>query len=123
MGMRGLRLDRRSVFRLGPVNEVAVGTTIADRPPHRSARALISACGSYRGLVTAKHIACPHTHHLRDTRSPAQCRERVRWKVFSLISSLPSSLSADVLSVFVRMIHQYYAAVRLLADVHAGRVA
>ena len=27
---------------------VAVGTTIADRPPHGSARALISACGSYR---------------------------------------------------------------------------
>ncbi len=44
-------------------------------------------------------------------------------KVFSLISSLPSSLSADVLSVFVQMIHRYYAAVRLLADVHAGRVA
>jgi hypothetical protein len=44
-------------------------------------------------------------------------------RVFSLISSLPSSLSADVLSVFVRMIHRYYDAVRLLADVHAGRVA
>jgi hypothetical protein len=44
-------------------------------------------------------------------------------KVFSLISSLPSSLSADEPSVFVRMIHRYYAAVRLLADVHAGRVA
>jgi hypothetical protein len=28
---------------------VAVGTTIADRPPHGSARALVSACGSYRG--------------------------------------------------------------------------
>ena len=27
-------------------------------------------------------------------------------KVFSVISSLPSSLSADVLSVFVRMIHR-----------------
>src|SRR5439155_11229003 len=27
-------------------------------------------------------------------------------RVFSLISSLPSSLSADVLSVFVRMIHR-----------------
>jgi hypothetical protein len=27
---------------------VAVGTTIADRPPRGSARALISACGSYR---------------------------------------------------------------------------
>ena len=31
------------------VDEVAVGTIIADRPPHRSARALISACGSYLG--------------------------------------------------------------------------
>ena len=31
------------------VHEVAVGTIIADRPPHRSARALISACGSYLG--------------------------------------------------------------------------
>jgi hypothetical protein len=31
------------------VNEVAVGTIISDRPPHRSARALISACGSYLG--------------------------------------------------------------------------
>jgi hypothetical protein len=29
-------------------NKVAVGTTIADRPPRGSARALISACGSYR---------------------------------------------------------------------------
>src|SRR5260370_27494455 len=44
-------------------------------------------------------------------------------RVFSLIRSLPSSLSADVLSVFVRMIHRYYAAVRLLADAHAGRVS
>jgi hypothetical protein len=30
-------------------DEVAVGTIIADRPPHRSARALTSACGSYLG--------------------------------------------------------------------------
>src|SRR5881394_3985355 len=44
-------------------------------------------------------------------------------RVFSVISSLPSSLSADEPSVFVRMIHRYYAAVRLLADVHAGRAA
>jgi hypothetical protein len=39
--------------------------------------------------------AWPHTCHRWDTQSPAQCRERVRWKVFSLIRSLPSSLSAD----------------------------
>jgi hypothetical protein len=31
------------------LDEVAVGTIISDRPPHRSARALISACGSYLG--------------------------------------------------------------------------
>jgi MerR family transcriptional regulator, copper efflux regulator len=31
------------------LRKVAVGTTITDRPPHSSARALISACGSYRG--------------------------------------------------------------------------
>ena len=30
-----------------------------------------------------------------DTRSPAQCRVRVEWEVFSLIRSLPSPLSAD----------------------------
>ena len=30
-------------------NAVAVGMIISDRPPHRSARALISACGSYLG--------------------------------------------------------------------------
>ena len=30
-------------------DSVAVGTIIADRPPHRSARALISACGCYLG--------------------------------------------------------------------------
>ena len=50
---------------------------------------------------------CLSAHcHLCDTRSPAQCRERAEWQVFSLISSLPSSLSADVLAVFVRMIHR-----------------
>jgi hypothetical protein len=31
------------------VGEVAVGTIIADRPPHRSVRALVSAYGSYLG--------------------------------------------------------------------------
>jgi hypothetical protein len=35
----------------GPVvlETVAVGTIIADRPPHRSVRALVSAYGSYLG--------------------------------------------------------------------------
>src|ERR1700687_600382 len=60
----------------------------------------------------------------RGTRALPLCVGYVsNGRVFSLISSLPSSLSADVLSVFVRMIHRYYAAVRLLGDVHAGRTA
>ncbi len=61
--------------------------------------------------------------HPWDTRAPLYVGYVSSGRVFSLISSLPSSLSADVRSVFVRMIHRYYAAVRLLADVHAGRVA
>jgi hypothetical protein len=48
----------------------------------------------------------------RGTRADPLCVGYVQdGKVFSLISSLPSSLSADVLAVFVRMIHRYYAAV------------
>jgi hypothetical protein len=35
--------------------EVAVGTIIADRPPHRSVRALISAYGSYLGWLAASN--------------------------------------------------------------------
>ena len=56
-------------------------------------------------------------------KSPTRCRERVRWKVFSLIRSLPSSLSADSFPSLVRAIPRQYVAVRLLGDVHAGRTA
>jgi len=60
----------------------------------------------------------------RGTRADPLCVGYVQdGKVFSLISSLPSSLSADDAPVFVRMIHRYYAAVWLLGDVHAGRTA
>ncbi len=48
----------------------------------------------------------------RETRADPLCVGYVQdGKVFSSISSLPSSLSADKGSVFVRMIHRYYAAV------------
>ena len=39
----------RQLASISFVDEVAVGTIIADRPPHRSVRALISAYGSYLG--------------------------------------------------------------------------
>jgi hypothetical protein len=42
--------------------EVAVGTIIVHRPPHRSVRALVSAYGSYLGYMAAKRSSCfPHT--------------------------------------------------------------
>jgi hypothetical protein len=41
---QGLALIELKLF-----TKVAVGTIIADRPPHRSVRALISAYGSYLG--------------------------------------------------------------------------
>jgi hypothetical protein len=43
------RLFASAAIWVGGDFEVAVGTIIADRPPHGSARALVSACGSYRG--------------------------------------------------------------------------
>src|SRR5664280_973778 len=66
---------------------------------------------------------------LAHTRQPlghaclALCR--VRDELMSvLLDQRPSLLTLrQRLSVFVRMIHRYYAAVRLLGDVHAGRAA
>ena len=61
--------------------------------------------------------------HPWDTRSPAQSRVRVEWESV-LLDPQPSLLTLRRrYSVLVRMIHRYYAAVRLLADVHAGRAA
>jgi len=49
--------------------------------------------------------------------------DRNRWKSV-LLDQQPSLLTLrQQCSVFVRMIHRYYAAVRLLGNVHAGRTA
>ena len=44
-----LIVDEISVSTQNPDCEIAVGTTIADCPPHGPGRALLSASGSYRG--------------------------------------------------------------------------
>src|SRR5260370_4329550 len=41
----------------GSPTAVAVGTSVARCPPHRSVRALVSAYGSYLGWVAAKRVA------------------------------------------------------------------
>ena len=58
-----------------------------------------------------------------DTLFPALCRVRVRL-MSVLLDQRPSLLTLrQRFPVFVRMVHRYYAAVRLLGDVHAGRTA
>jgi len=58
-----------------------------------------------------------------DTLYPALCRERVR--LMSVLLDQRSSLLTlrRQSPVFVRVIHRYYTAVRLLEDVHAGSTA
>src|SRR5438552_220145 len=60
--LRAPTANRRfATLELLALTEIAVGTIIADRPPHGPGRALISASGSYLGYVAAKRTACPHT--------------------------------------------------------------
>src|ERR1035441_2702837 len=94
------------------------GTTRAD-PYERSLAhtALISDGGG-----EAYHCL-PHTRQPRGHACPALCRVHVR-SMSVLLDQRPSLLTLRVrFPVFVRMIHRYYAAVRLLDDVHAGRTA
>jgi len=65
----------------------------------------------------------PHACQPLGHAFPALCRVRVRLTgvLLDRSPSLPTLRRRP--SVFVRMVHRYYAAVRLLADVQAGRVA
>ena len=58
-----------------------------------------------------------------DTQCTALCRVRVRWWRI-LLDQRPSLLILRKrFPIFVRMIHRYCSAVRLLRDVHVGRTA
>jgi len=58
-----------------------------------------------------------------DTLYPALCRERVRLMSVLLDQPVFPPHSPRQSPVFVRVIHRYYTAVRLLEDVHAGSTA
>ena len=55
-----------------------------------------------------------------DTREPARCRARVRSEGVLLDPQPSLPLLRRRSAVFVRRVHRYYAAVRLLPNVHAG---
>ena len=79
---------------------------------------LLSRMNSGQTVALVRTLAHPW-----DTRSPARCRVRVEWESV-LLDPQPSLLTLRRrYSVLVRMIHRYYAAVRLLGDVHVGRAA
>ena len=67
--------------------------------------------------------ACRTPANRWDTLHPALSRERA-WLVSVLLDQRPSLLTLRrQQAAIVRVIHRYYATVRLLKDVHAGRAA
>ncbi len=102
---------------------VAVGTTIADRPPRRSVRARLR----IRLLLwmNGGETCCwPHTVQSLGHALPALCRTHVGWNdvLLSLCPSLPG-LRRRLLPFVVRLVHGYYGTVRLLLYVHVRSAA
>src|ERR1017187_9550025 len=97
---------------------VAVGTAIADRPPHRSVRAALP----HTALTLDDGIEANFTSRTPrnpwDTDFPALCRARVEFRNILLgpRSSLHHLRRGQPL-LFVRQLHRYYSAVRPLNGV------
>ena len=97
---------------------VAVGTTIADRPPHRSVRArlrirLLPRMSS--GKVCLRTPCNPGTRVSRSVSGDVRLND----VLLGPRPSLPHLRRR--LPFFVRLVHRYYGAVRLLLNVHVRR--
>src|SRR5271167_438303 len=90
-------------------------------PPQQIDREVVEQGGELHLLVFLRGF--PHTRQPLGHACPARCRVRVRrWDV--LLDQRPSlPILRRECSLVVRMSHRYYAAVRLLEDVHTGRTA
>src|SRR5229473_4822682 len=102
----------------GELMTVAVGTTIADRPPRRSVRARLRI--RLLPWMNGGGTGCwPHTVQSLGHALPALCRTHVGWNdvLRSLCPSLPG-LRRRLLPFVVRLVHWYYGTVRLLLYVH-----
>src|SRR6266436_1349754 len=100
---------------------VAVGTTIADRPPRRSVRARLR-IRLLPWMNSGETHCLPHTVQSLGHALPALCRTHVGWNdvLRSLCPSLPG-LRRRLLPFVVRLVHRYYGTVRLLLYVHVRR--
>src|SRR5260370_136595 len=100
---------------------VAVGTTIADRPPRRSVRARLR-IRLLLWMNGGETCCLPHTVQFLGHALPALCRTHVGWNdvLLSPCPSLPS-LRRRLLPFVVRLVHRHYGPVRLLLYVHVRR--
>src|SRR6266852_7768420 len=100
---------------------VAVGTTIADRPPRRSVRARLRI--RLLPWMNGGETCCwPHIVQSLGHALPALCRTHVGLNdvLLGLRPSLPG-LRRRLLPFVVRLVHWYYGTVRLLLYVHVRR--
>src|SRR6266481_956851 len=101
---------------------IAVGTTIANRPPHRTVRAALPhtapTLDDWREILLLAHRSIHGTRNFR-----AQCRASVGLNDVLLGPHpfLPRLRRRSLF--FVRLVHRYYGAVRLLQSVRVRLVA
>jgi len=96
---------------------VAVGTTIAHRPPRRSVRAALPHTAPVLDSNGRRNSAHRTPVGPGNTYAPALCRARVR-RTEVLLDSRPSLHPLRPgLRLVVRRLHRYYGAIRLLRGV------
>ena len=74
---------------------VAVGTAIADRPPHRSVRAALPHTSLTLDDGVEANFTSRTPRNPWDTHFPALCRAHVGFRNVSLVRALPSTTSAE----------------------------
>ena len=100
---------------------VAVGTIITDRPPHRTVRAALPHTAPTLENASDAATRTPFNHW--NTHFPALCRASVRLNDV-LLGPRPFLPRLRRRSLFfVRLVHRYYGAVRLLQSVRVCLVA
>jgi len=73
--------------------------------------------------ITGGESSFPHSRRPLEHAPPALCRLRVRWREVLLDQRPSLPTLRPRCSLVVRMVHGYYAAVRLLGSVRTGRLA
>jgi len=105
----------------GAFPSVAVGTTIADRPPHRTVRAALP----HTAATSESSERCCYSHTAQSLGHSLPRSVSGEWGLNGVLLGPRPSLPRlrRRLLFFVRLVHRYYGAVRLLQSVRVRRVA